>query len=341
MEITQNETIERCEKIKKPILVTGAIRSGTTWVGKMLTLSGQLHYLHEPFNPDHPIGKCITKIKFPHYMVYVTEEIDEYYWKYYKPMKKLLAGQLGWMQGFGACNSIKDIVHVYRRRKEFLRYSGEGKPALIKDPIAIFSAGWLARAFNINVIVMIRHPAGVVASMKRLNWSFDPLNWALSQPLLLRDYLSPFKDEMIDIVESNADIIDRAALLWKIVYFVVTKYQKQYPDWLFLRHEDAAIKPLRTFEKLYWKFGLNFSDDVKVKIHEFTNEGNPSHNVGQNRSIVLNSKKVIEYWKNALSADEILRIRKRVEEVSQRFYRDEDWDFDTAWRSGQTDLTVP
>jgi len=34
-----------------PVLVTGAPRSGTTWVGRTLTLSGELGELYEPFNP--------------------------------------------------------------------------------------------------------------------------------------------------------------------------------------------------------------------------------------------------------------------------------------------------
>ena len=37
----------------RPILVTGAHRSGTTWVGKMLALAPGVAYVHEPFNPLH------------------------------------------------------------------------------------------------------------------------------------------------------------------------------------------------------------------------------------------------------------------------------------------------
>ena len=35
----------------RPILVTGAHRSGTTWVGKMLALAPGVGYVHEPFSP--------------------------------------------------------------------------------------------------------------------------------------------------------------------------------------------------------------------------------------------------------------------------------------------------
>ena len=34
----------------KPLLVTGCPRSGTTWVGKMMSKCKNTAYLHEPFN---------------------------------------------------------------------------------------------------------------------------------------------------------------------------------------------------------------------------------------------------------------------------------------------------
>ena len=37
-------------KRKKPILVTGSHRSGSTWVGKILNLSNETYYINEPFN---------------------------------------------------------------------------------------------------------------------------------------------------------------------------------------------------------------------------------------------------------------------------------------------------
>ena len=37
-----------------PVLVTGMMRTGTTWVGRMLCASGRLSYISEPLNPHHP-----------------------------------------------------------------------------------------------------------------------------------------------------------------------------------------------------------------------------------------------------------------------------------------------
>jgi hypothetical protein len=317
-------------QLSTPILVTGAPRSGTTWVGKMLALSDQVHYLSEPFNPDHPLDAWLSQFKASRYMTYVSEEMDGYRETYYLPLQNLIARQCGQLQGFSRCRSPKALLQAYRSKKEFLAHGRQGKPALLKDPIASMSAGWLARTFGARVVVMIRHPAGVVASMKRLNWSFEPRNWALSQPLLLRDYLAPFETELAHVSETNADIIDRLALLWKVVYYVVTKYREQYPDWLYVRHEDVANDPIGHFEAMYRRFGLEFSDRVRRRIDDFSNARNPSHNQGRDKTIKLNSKKVVGNWKQSLSADDIRRIRDRVEPVARFFYGDADWDLSSS-----------
>ena len=41
-----------------PILVTGAPRSGSTWVGNVLALDKRTGYVHEPFNKWCPPGLC-------------------------------------------------------------------------------------------------------------------------------------------------------------------------------------------------------------------------------------------------------------------------------------------
>lgn len=39
--------------MRSPILVTGSHRSGTTWLGQMLSLSNEAFVVHEPFNPSN------------------------------------------------------------------------------------------------------------------------------------------------------------------------------------------------------------------------------------------------------------------------------------------------
>jgi hypothetical protein len=199
---------------------------------------------------------------------------------------------------------------------------------LIKDPIALMSAEWLGSRFDMNVIVMIRHPAAFVSSMKRLNWGFDPSRWALSQPSLLKDHLVPLEEEIKILRDSKSDIIDQTALFWKVLYFVVLKYKEIYRDWIYLRHEDISLNPLVEFQRLFEKLGLDFTNKVQEEIVEYSSESNPSHSTGVDKLLKLNSKKIISHWKSVLSSQEKKRIKEIVGEVSKFYYSDSDWEMD-------------
>ncbi len=60
---------------KKPILVTGGARSGTTWAGRTIAKSPSIRYVHEPFNITGPYCSCGIKFNFRYY--YISEDNDE------------------------------------------------------------------------------------------------------------------------------------------------------------------------------------------------------------------------------------------------------------------------
>lgn len=52
----------------RPILVTGARRWGTTWVGHTLALSPDVGYIHEPFHEWNELGffRCLLSVRQAH-----------------------------------------------------------------------------------------------------------------------------------------------------------------------------------------------------------------------------------------------------------------------------------
>jgi hypothetical protein len=306
----------------KPVLVSGAPRSGTTWVGRMLALSPALYYVHEPFNPDVSMAKFLCQASFPFRNVYITEENEQ---PYYRPIKEMLAAKCSLLHGLVQVRSYREFRRVVGLWRKFGKYRRQGVVPLIKDPVALMSAGWLARRFDIHVIIVIRHPAAFVHSMRNRIWPFYPSRWALPQPLLMRDYLHPFEKELIALEQEQHDIIDQTALLWKVMYYVVREYQKQNKNWIFLRHEDIAMNPIDGYRDLYERLGLLFSDDIRQAIRDSSEESNPIEDVAQNNSVRRNSLATVSNWKCALTASEIKRIRMQVEEVSSHFYLDNEW----------------
>jgi hypothetical protein len=144
----------------------------------------------------------------------------------------------------------------------------------------------------------------------------------------LRDYLSTLEHRLQLLDKSNSDIIDETALMWKTMYFVVLKYKQEYPEWIYLRHEYLSRNTVGQFRKLFRMLGLNFTDEVRERIVEYSNESNPSYSKGLDKPIKLNSKKVISRWKKELSAREVKKIKKIVGDVSKYYYSDSDWELD-------------
>jgi hypothetical protein len=200
-----------------------------------------------------------------------------------------------------------------------------GMAPVIKDPIALMSAAWLAQTFDIRVIVMIRHPAAVIASMKRLGWGEYPGRWALPQSRLMRDLLAPYKEEMEALERRPCDPIEHNALHWKIMHHVIDHYRNKEQNWMFLRHEDIATDPVRYFPEIYKKLGLTLSDEAVDTIREFSSDRNPTQSQGREKLLQLNSRAASNTWKQLLTRKEVARIRELVEDVSCKFYADEDW----------------
>jgi len=95
-----------------------------------------------------------------------------------------------------------DKVLRRRTRKIFLKNQPQywfpplrGGRLILKDPIAALSSDWLAGNFELEVVVLVRHPAAFAASLKRLNWR-HPFEHFLQQEMLMERYLDPYRAEI-------------------------------------------------------------------------------------------------------------------------------------------------
>ena len=308
--------------MKSPILVTGSHRSGTTWVGKMLCASGEAFYVSEPFNVG-TLGPRWMPNGFP-------------YWFYYIPLegradlKKSLQKVIKLRYPlFKNVLRIRSLRHCGRMARDWtLSVYGRlcKKRPLVKDPIALFSAEWLASEFEMKVIVMIRHPAAFASSLKRLNWQFDFTNW-LKQDLLMQNLLSHFQSQIQENARNKKDIIDQAILEWNVMYSVVHRYQQAHPDWMFIKHEELAANPLEGFKELYQYCGLTWNERARSTIKAYSNAKNVKEvSPSDPGTIRRDSKAAIKTWKQRLSKKEIERIRVGTSEIASLFYDNAEWE---------------
>jgi len=285
----------------------------------MLAASPSVGYIHEPFNLTHRPGICTAK--FPYWFTYITGENEA---RYYEPLKNTLAFRFKLSAELPAIQSFRHVGRMLINYKNFSLYRYRHAIPLMKDPIALFSSEWLATTFDMNVLVLIRHPAAFTSSLRRLNWTHN-FSHFLNQPLLMRDYLAPFEAEIRAFAKTEHDILEQATLLWRILHYVILQYQEKHKNWIFLRHEDLSTDPLHHFEYLFKRMNLTMTDKEKKVIEDFSNEDNPTEATKGHMLEKRNSKSNMKSWRKKFSGEELTILRTQVEEISHAFYSDADW----------------
>jgi len=302
----------------QPILVTGAHRSGTTWVGKMLAADADTAYISEPLNVLHRPGVFRAPVK--HWYTYINNENES---EYLPAFHELLNFEYHTLLEIRSLRSRKDFLRMGRDFHTFFIGNMHGQRALLKDPFAVFSTPWFAQKLNCQVVITLRHPAAFASSLKRLNWFFD-FRDLLDQPALMRDHLEAERAEMESIKPD--DIIGQSALLWRMIYRFVHSTRSLFPDFKIVRHKDLALDPVEAYKALYKSLGLTFDKKVEDIILNSSNSENPAELSKRNtHSVKLDSRASVENWKKHLNTDEITRIRKMTESVSHLFYSDTEW----------------
>lgn len=273
---------------KSTILVSGSHRSGSTWLGQMLNLGSDAAYLHEPFN----IG--LDRIKEQNCPLIHT-------FQYVKN------------------TNIELETYLDRVDSKLTKKKGtqEANTLIIKDPIAMMSGKWFEDTYNSKVIMLIRHPAAFVASLKIKSWYFDFNNFR-RQESLMDDVLFPFRNKIEYYCKRPQDIINQGILLWNIIYYRIRLYELSHPNWFFLRHEDLSLDPLAELKRLYTNLELEYTDDIAREIKKAVQ---PSIKTEFKRD----SKSNIFTWKDRLSGEEIELIRKETKEISDLYYSETDW----------------
>jgi hypothetical protein len=303
----------------RPILVTGMPRSGTTWVGRVLCAGNGAGYLIEPFNLATSPGTI--QVPVDHWFPYVTADNEA---EILAALEPLLRFDYPLGRELRRCRTHVDVLQTLWWWRSFVR--SRGRRPLVKEPHAVFSAEWFARRLGSDVVVTVRHPAAVVSSWKRLEWSFDFAH-LLRQPALVGELLGPFRSDMERALDPSHDLVDRVALLWHVVYRTAAYYRERFPAFHVVRQEDLSTEPVEGYRALYEALGLPLTREAENAIAAASSAANPKEpSVEHPHDIHLDSRATLTSWKRRLSDDEADRIRSVTEETAALFYGGDEWD---------------
>ena len=278
---------------RRPVFVTGVPRCGSSWVGEVLSTARRVRYNYEPFNPfGHPY---LTRE-----YVYLTAADDD-------PA-----------MGRAAENAFAGRVRLH----QFLRGVKWGyawrtvRPVdrvIVKDPTAFFMAEWVAKRFDAQVLVILRHPCAFASSLHRLGWSAD-VSGFLDQPRLVEDWLGPYVDLLR---ECQPSFWRRVGAFWGAAHAVLCGQLKRNPSWRFVQYEDLCRDPRAGFERLFDQFELEETRATRRMLVRSTT----SHS-NHPKSTRRDSRSMVEIWRDRLTDEQIETVMSVVRRFDLPYYQD-------------------
>ncbi|MDB9541115.1 sulfotransferase [Anabaenopsis arnoldii] len=271
----------------KPILVTGTHRSGTTWFASMLAASG-IWYIHEPFSPLKQRWKEWLSYQSPRYP---SPEVD-----------RLMTSVLN--------NQFPESVHIANTDHPLMPlrlFPSPSQRIMIKDPLACLMTEYLTKNFDLETLILFRHPCGFVASIRRLGWPCGaPLKRFLQNSDLMADHLHPYQDLLEKYCDE--DTIYSATVLYGALTTVLWDcVQKKIGKPLFF--EQLCQNPLDEFAKIFEDLNLPYDDQVK-KRHQHLCYGELQAIENYHpHAVARNSLAMAHTWKDQLEERQINQIK--------------------------------
>ncbi len=307
------------------VLVTGLPRSGTSWVGKMLEASGELVYVNEPMNPSHPPGRSpgVLDADVEHYFHYVCDEnaarwreaFDDTLRLRFRPVRELRRNHRPY-----------DLARAAKYAFAFTSGRVRGRRALLDDPYALPSTPWLVDRSGVTAVILIRDPVSLAGSWRRLGWRIDPAE-LLAQPLLMRDHLEPWRDELERTAgpAGARDPLASLCALWNATTGLVLASAANHPRIGVHRYEDVASDPMSAFAQLYGRLGLTWSPAARQRVHTATSDAAGSSSRGFAWSVrggpsrtayrPMNSGAALAAQRAVLPADDAVRVLELTDEM--------------------------
>lgn len=290
-----------------PIVIAGSGRSGTTWIGDVISAAPDCWSIFEPMHPGKtpgvPAWAAANDLPGP----YLRARDEHPEWKRF--FTSLLDGTLcnHWTRQdwryFPAVIAKAPIAKRVLGRAAMLKYHAHRvtvRRPVIKAIRANLALPWLETHLGARIVYLLRHPCAVVGSRLRLSlidstWDLDR-DATLSQSALMADFLDPYRDQIVNATSA----LEQQAVLWCIENVVAWQQQFERP-WLTGFYEEFVANPDAMFA--HTLSSLHLRATSATRRAQRTWKSNPGDTSGSAKP-----------WHHPLSeadGEEVLRICRR------------------------------
>jgi hypothetical protein len=265
------------------IILAGSGRSGTTWLGDLISIIARAQQIFEPLAPfQNPLVRRLTGWELPapgisYIRAFFLDENDRSEaWKNH--WFEILTGR------YRTYWTDANRQYLFPRRY------------LVKEVYANLMLGYLYKQFAPKIVFLARHPCAVIASRLAVPWQANVKD-ILDQEELVEKYLRPW----VGLMEKEKDLIGAHAVWWAVENMVAS-LQLTACSHQFVYYEETATEPEKVGDRLAEWLGRerapqNF-DEFAQRPSRMTQDGKKNIEVNQ----------VISQWKRALSSEDQRRI---------------------------------
>lgn len=263
----------------RPIVIAGLPRSGTTWTQGVLARAEGAVRVGEPDNEDHYPTAIHAKRRLGRYPVLAPGEDDRDYRRLWE-----------WILS-GAPTSERDKIalRLMKPGAERRLYEGRfdpvtwlaGQVARNHRPDAVapgrvvaksihlqLALEWVAANFDVEVLVVTRHPANVLASWMEVN-----LKDGRNRTLETRDDIRRRYADRWGVPPPGPDPLER--MCWRIGLLLAALEEAvgRHPEWHVRGHERLCEEPSAEFRRLYGELGLTWTEAAGDYLEEKNRPG--------------------------------------------------------------------
>ncbi|MEO0373868.1 MAG: sulfotransferase [Cyanobacteria bacterium P01_A01_bin.17] len=300
-------------------IVCGLHRSGTTFVGKLLSrAAGQV--IVEPSNPLWGV------LGVPMWYPYLeqgqrsTLEVQQLYedlvhfrrrWNRV-PLKPVSLPSHLALRLFGG---RQGLIWSRLKLQQWLNQLPEN--IFWKDPFVTFALGYLVQTYSSLVVCMVRHPGALYFSNHRLGWRFN-VQEMRKQPHLMGKFGHTIPQEHWDLATPGSAAC--IAILWKLMAQVVHSVSERFDQILVVRHEDLCLNPSEITANICQHLQVPYTGEIQGYLEQ-TGQGKSAepppgvvHSFRRDRDALINN------WRQKIALEDAAMMQEIIGNDLHTFY---------------------
>jgi hypothetical protein len=297
----------------RPLVIAGMPRSGTTWTKQVLECAPSTLSLMEPDSEGHRASAIWAKRHAGRFPVLAPGATDE---RYHRLWSWILEGADESIRLRAAAQVLRIVRPPERNRflaggrsprmslaatlgarpRARQNPALDGRRLLVKTVHAPLSIDWVAAEFDVDVVIVLRHPGSILASWISLDYvdQYVPFETLPGVRRLAEEW---------GVAPPGPDHLTRTIWRIGILLCALEKAAARHPEWVVRTHEDLCRDPTEEFRALTSEVGLTWTADAEANLAENDRPGG--------RFLTRRvAAELPDNWKQRLTAEQVAELRR-------------------------------